>query len=142
MADIQTLNKPEISPSSSQSPSASPSPSPEQEDDTRTSEKKANPVVTGLTNIHSEIKKAGISGLVVGIVIMGQVFIIYQFVLPAVQITKETYQEYKNAINEFNDKRYNMLEERIKELEIENKEFRKAQIQAQNNEKETTNSAR
>lgn len=76
------------------------------------------------TALMEKIKAMDFTYVVIVGVILGQVFIIYQLVLPVVQNTQDTYREYKNEVKEFkntikdyNEKRNILLENRIKELE-------------------------
>src|SRR3990167_524138 len=135
MADIKTLEDSESpSPSASASPSASPSPSlapPEQQ-------VSSSPVNTAVSKLTEGWKKLDKVALLISGVILGQLFIIYQLISSDIQITIDTYVEYKNTIKEFNNEKYDMLERRVQELEDENKELKKIQINTQINEKKTT----
>lgn len=120
MADIKTLEDQDPSFSPSLSPSASPSAAPD-EDESVTTGTKGKSVPTALMDAFKKTDKAA---LIIGVVIMGLVFTIYQLVLPAIQITKEYHQDYKAAVDKLNNEKYGMLEERVKQLESQNRELK------------------
>lgn len=86
---------------------------------TKTKKSVKSSTLSALTVLVEGLKSISFTQFIVGTIIVAQALAFYSLMTLYFQIVKDSYKEYSAVVKQFNDQKYQTLENRIKDLEDE-----------------------